>query len=122
MDHVTSVRGKVMSQQSPRTTRRVVGGLRATNTPTGPVPTIFPVTAKQAAAVRDSLTERHRAAQAAISAGHSDAEVLADQMQAALREVERYVDHGGGLSDGLVELLAELDIVLVPIHPAARTA
>lgn len=110
-----------MAQSSHRN-RRAIGGLRADDTPTGSLPTIFPVTARQAAAVRDSLTERNRAAVAARDAGQSDAALLAAQTEEALREVERYVDHGGGLSDGLVELLTELDIVLVPLHPVARTA
>jgi hypothetical protein len=121
-----------MSQQSSRPQhdvpaqhtpdrRRAIGGLRASDTPTGPIPIVFPVTAKQAAAVRDSLTERHRVARAAAEAGQSEAALLAGQTEEALREVERYVDHGGGLSDGLVELLADLDIVLVPLR-ATRTA
>ncbi len=115
-----------MSQQSTpgvpnQPARRAIGGLRSDDAPTGPIPVVFPVTAKQAVAVRDSLTERNRAARAAASAGHPDAAVLADQTEEALREVDRYVNHGGGLSDGLVELLADLDIVLVPLRQS-RTA
>lgn len=112
-----------MTQQSQHGRRRAVGGLRPDDaTSTGAIPAVFAVTAKQAAAVRDSLAERAIAARAAVDAGHTDAALLAGQAEEALREVERYVDHGGGLSDGLVELLAELDIVLVPLRPAVRTA
>ena len=111
-----------MSQLPFRTPRRSWGGVRPDDAVTGQIPVVFPVTARQAAAVRDSLTERNRAARAAADAGHSDAEVLARQTEEALREVERYVDQGGGLSDGLVELLADLDIVLVRLESTERTA
>lgn len=87
----------------------------------GVAPTPLPVTARQAATVRESLMERHDHARAAVARGIPNAEFLAAQTEEALRGVEPYVDHGGGLADGLVELLGQLGITIVPLRDATGT-